>query len=275
MSNESLRAEGMPGASPRSCGNSTQGPVSATTSTCSASPSGTWRWSTSGIAILAGYREHLAELLGSRPRSSVHPLPSVPCHNDLLAENYLDDGERLWLVDWEYSGNNDPTFELGNTAQELGYDDDQIAEPRAAYFGEPPRHARPDAPEDDHVRRRLDALGRHPGSDLDLDSDFTAWAEERWVSDRLQSMGPDFEGVARGRQAVRLTVLGGAAGFRRPGGLQRLPLRARRVSLLVDPGTRSFRGSSGSCPPRRSMPCSSATVPRPRRRPESVLRAAR
>jgi thiamine kinase-like enzyme len=27
----------------------------------------------------------------------------VPCNNDLLAENYLDDGERLWLVDWEYS----------------------------------------------------------------------------------------------------------------------------------------------------------------------------
>ena len=47
------------------------------------------------------------------------PLPSVPCHNDLLAENYLDDGDRLWIVDYEYSGNNDPTFELGNTCQEL------------------------------------------------------------------------------------------------------------------------------------------------------------
>ena len=47
----------------------------------------------------------------------------VPCHNDLLAENYLDDGTRLRIVDYEYSGNNDPTFELGNTCQELGWDD--------------------------------------------------------------------------------------------------------------------------------------------------------
>ena len=57
---------------------------------------------------------------------AAHPLASVPCHNDLLADNYLDDGERLWIVDYEYSGNNDPTFELGNTAQELGCDDDAV-----------------------------------------------------------------------------------------------------------------------------------------------------
>ena len=52
---------------------------------------------------------------GSRPRSPSIRCRRVPCHNDLLAENYLDDGERLWIVDYEYSGNNDPTFELGNT----------------------------------------------------------------------------------------------------------------------------------------------------------------
>ena len=68
------------------------------------------------IPIPAGYREHLRLLPRIEAALAVHPLPTVPCHNDLLAENYLDDGERLWLVDWEYSGNNDPTFELGNTA---------------------------------------------------------------------------------------------------------------------------------------------------------------
>ena len=67
------------------------------------------------IAIPAGYREHLAGCPGSKRPSAAIPLPTVPCHNDLLAENYLDDGERLWLVDYEYSGNNDPAFELGNT----------------------------------------------------------------------------------------------------------------------------------------------------------------
>ena len=41
-----------------------------------------------------------------------------PCNNDLLAANFIDDGERVWLIDYEYSGNNDPCFELGNTAGE-------------------------------------------------------------------------------------------------------------------------------------------------------------
>src|SRR5437870_11561359 len=66
----------------------------------------------------------------------LHPLPTVPCHNDLLAENYLDDGRKLWIVDYEYSGNNDPTFELGNTAQELDFDAARQEELCAAYFGD-------------------------------------------------------------------------------------------------------------------------------------------
>ena len=66
----------------------------------------------------------------------------MPCHNDLLAENYLDDGDRLWIVDYEYSGNNDPTFELGNTCQELGFDDDRAAQLCAAYFGTGRRSSR-------------------------------------------------------------------------------------------------------------------------------------
>ena len=62
-------------------------------------------------------------------------LTGVPCNNDLLAENYIDDGEVLWLIDYEYSGNNDPCFELGNTCQEQQYNEDQYAELCAAYFG--------------------------------------------------------------------------------------------------------------------------------------------
>ena len=38
----------------------------------------------------------------------------MPCNNDLLAANFIDDGERLWVIDYEYAGNNDPCFELGN-----------------------------------------------------------------------------------------------------------------------------------------------------------------
>ena len=64
------------------------------------------------IPIPAGYREHMDLIPRIEAALAAHPLATVPCHNDLLAENYLDDGERLRIVDYEYSGNNDPTFEL-------------------------------------------------------------------------------------------------------------------------------------------------------------------
>jgi thiamine kinase-like enzyme len=64
-----------------------------------------------------------------------HPLPSVPCHNDLMADNYIEQEGGIRIVDWEYSGNGDPTFELGNTCRELDYDADRIEELCRAYFG--------------------------------------------------------------------------------------------------------------------------------------------
>ncbi len=44
------------------------------------------------------------------------PDPAVPCHNDLLNANFLRDGDRLWLLDWEYAGMNDRYFDLANLA---------------------------------------------------------------------------------------------------------------------------------------------------------------
>ena len=46
--------------------------------------------------------------------SSPHEI--VYGHNDLLAANFLDDGSKLWLVDWEYAGFNSPLFDLGGLA---------------------------------------------------------------------------------------------------------------------------------------------------------------
>ena len=37
-----------------------------------------------------------------------------PCHNDLLNANFIDDGARIRIVDWEYAGMGDPFFDLGN-----------------------------------------------------------------------------------------------------------------------------------------------------------------
>jgi thiamine kinase-like enzyme len=59
----------------------------------------------------------------------------VPCHNDLLNANFLDDGERLCIVDWEYAGMGDRFFDLANFSinHELG--DDATATLLGAYFG--------------------------------------------------------------------------------------------------------------------------------------------
>ena len=64
------------------------------------------------IKIPEGYLERMPTVERIEKAMLVNPLPTVPCNNDLLAENYLDDGKQLWLIDYEYSGNNDPTFEL-------------------------------------------------------------------------------------------------------------------------------------------------------------------
>jgi thiamine kinase-like enzyme len=133
------------------------------------------------IRIPDGYREELPKLALIEAALAAHPLPTVPCHNDLLAENYLDDGQRLWIVDYEYSGNNDPTFELGNTAQELGFDDERHQGLCAAYFGE----ATPAL----LARMRLQMIMSDVGWTLwaaiqaaisSIDYDFWGWAEERW-----------------------------------------------------------------------------------------------
>jgi len=150
------------------------------------------------IPIPTGYREHLPLVPRIEAAFADHPLPTAPCHNDLLAENYLDDGERLWIVDYEYSGNNDPTFELGNTAQELGFDGARQAELCAAYFGEATIALL--------ARMRLQMIMSDVGWTLwaaiqarisPIDYDFWGWAEERWTRAAAMLDGPDFEGWLR------------------------------------------------------------------------------
>jgi thiamine kinase-like enzyme len=146
------------------------------------------------IPVPDGYREHL----GAVPRIDAalreHPMATVPCHNDLLAENYLDDGNRLWIVDYEYSGNNDPSFELGNTAQELGFDEARLRELVVAYYG--------DATQALLARCRLQMIMSDVGWTLwaaiqarisHIDYDFWGWAVERWTRAQAMLDGPEFE----------------------------------------------------------------------------------
>jgi thiamine kinase-like enzyme len=62
----------------------------------------------------------------------------VPAHNDLLPANFLLDGDRMQLIDWEYAGMGNRWFDLGNFAANNELDDDQEAQLLQAYFGEPP-----------------------------------------------------------------------------------------------------------------------------------------
>ena len=61
--------------------------------------------------------------------------PAVACNNDLLAGNFIDDGGPIRLIDYEYSGNNDACFELGNIWSECHLDDDQLELLVSSYFG--------------------------------------------------------------------------------------------------------------------------------------------
>ena len=149
-----------------------------------------------GVRVPDGFREHLDDVAAIERALGERPLRSVPCHNDLLAENYIDDGTQLWIVDFEYSGNNDPTFELGDTAQECAFDPDLRAGLCEAYFGE----ASPAL----LARMELQAVMADVGWTLwaaiqaeisTIDYDFWAWAVERW--DRASTVfgSEDFGGL--------------------------------------------------------------------------------
>ena len=87
------------------------------------------------VTIPAGYRDRLPMVARIEEAVASGALPAVPCHNDLLCENFIDDGEALRIVDYELSGNNDPCFDLGNTAQEAEFDQALRAALCTAYFG--------------------------------------------------------------------------------------------------------------------------------------------
>jgi thiamine kinase-like enzyme len=73
-----------------------------------------------------------------------NPIEMRPCHNDLLNANFIDDGTRIRIVDWEYAGMGDPFFDLGNFSVNHGLTPDEDVEVLRAYEGEvrPDRLAR-------------------------------------------------------------------------------------------------------------------------------------
>ena len=150
----------------------------------------------------------------SRTRMRPGDEPLVPCNNDLLAANFIDDGDRVWLIDYEYSGMNEASFELGNIASESGLDVPTTRLLVDAYWGaRRPAQARPRAGVVAARAVRLDAVGVDPGQRL---------------ADRLRLLG-------LGHGEVRLRAR-----------------RAARPRVRRDPrGAGMSDGAPGPCPRRR------------------------
>jgi len=143
------------------------------------------------VRIPDTYRDRLPTVARIEQAVGAQALPTVPCNNDLLAENYIDDGQTLRLIDFEYSGNNDPCFELGNTCQELQYDEPRYAELCQAYFGQPGHHLL--------ARMRLYALMSDVG--------WTLWGA---IQAKVSKLDYDFWGYATGRWARAEGILASA-----------------------------------------------------------------
>jgi thiamine kinase-like enzyme len=107
-----------------------------------------------GHTLREGGSLHLAMLpdllaRAGKLEAAVGPIEVVFGHNDLLAANFIDDGKRLWLVDWEYAGFNSPLFDLGGLASNSELSPEQADRALALYFGRPV---------DDELRRRAAAM---------------------------------------------------------------------------------------------------------------------
>jgi thiamine kinase-like enzyme len=94
-----------------------------------------------GATLPDGYHDVVGEAQAVRKVLADNPGGLAPCHCDPLAENFLDNGDRMWVVDWEYSGMNDPLWDLGDVSVEAGFDEEQDREMLEAYCGGPPSPA--------------------------------------------------------------------------------------------------------------------------------------
>lgn len=132
--------------------------------------------------------EAYAEIAGRRGPEWAHVIarqievrrtgaPLVPCHNDLLAANFIHDGDRVWIVDWEYAGMGDPAFDLANYAVNNGLDEEGDRALLSAYGS---------SDEDAHVLMRFMSDFREAMWGVvqqkvsQLDFDFAAYAEEHF-----------------------------------------------------------------------------------------------
>ena len=94
--------------------------------------------STKNAELPEGYHDIVKKAEPVKAILEANPTTLAPCHCDPLCENFLDDGKNMWIVDWEYSGMNDPLWDLGDLSVEAGMNEDQESELLLSYFGKEP-----------------------------------------------------------------------------------------------------------------------------------------
>jgi thiamine kinase-like enzyme len=145
-----------------------------------------------GFRLPPGYLDRQPAIDGIRRALAVRAERTVPCNNDLLPANLVDDGDRLWLIDYEYAGNNDACFELGNIWSEAALPVEALDVLVAAYFGMATRSL--------VARSRLYGLVSKYGWTLwaviqdgasSLDVDFRSWGMDKYERAVAELDGPD------------------------------------------------------------------------------------
>ena len=92
---------------------------------------------TLGTSLPEGYDDLVVAADEVREALDARPAVLRPCHCDPLCENFLDAAGRMWIVDWEYSGQNDPMWDLGDLSVEAGFDAEMERRMMEAYFDRP------------------------------------------------------------------------------------------------------------------------------------------
>jgi len=146
-----------------------------------------------GFRLPGRYTEFEPQVRRIEQAMSVRDEGTVPCNNDLLAENFIDTGGEFRLIDYEYSGNNDACFELGNVWSESNLSLDQLEQLVGHYYGRPLRNK--------VARARLWGLMSKYGWTLwasiqdgvsDIDFDFWEWGMEKYTRAVAEFDGDDF-----------------------------------------------------------------------------------
>jgi len=149
-----------------------------------------------GYRLPEGYLDFTEEVARLRGALGVRAEPLVACNNDLLAGNFIDEGPQIRIIDYEYAGNNDACFELGNLWSECHLSDDQLEELIEVYYGRI-SHSK-------LARARLQGLMSQYGWTLwasiqdassALDFDFWSWGLEKYERAVATFRGSELDGL--------------------------------------------------------------------------------